>query len=76
MNDWHRLIGRRVKDGIAEGTIARGTDPYVLASVLTSALEGALMVSRLFDDPTQLDRVVDHLLQHIQTLRPPTQETS
>lgn len=69
MNKWHRLIGRRVKDGIADGSIAPGTDPYQLASVLTSALEGAQMLSRLFDDPTHTDRVVDHLLDHLQTLR-------
>ena len=30
MTLWHRLIGRIVKDGIAAGTIAAGTDPYAL----------------------------------------------
>lgn len=76
MNNWHRLVGRRVKDGIADGTIAPGTDPYELASVLTSALEGALMLSRLFDDPTHMDRVVGHLLEHLQTLRISPREIS
>ncbi len=73
MNNWHRLIGRRVKDGIADGTIAPGTDPYQLASVFTSSLEGALMLTRLFDDPTHMDRVVTHLLDHLQTLQPAPQ---
>ncbi|MDZ4826894.1 MAG: TetR/AcrR family transcriptional regulator [Actinomycetota bacterium] len=70
MNNWHRLIGRRVKDGITDGTIAAGTDPYQLASVLTSSLEGALMLTRLFDDPAHMDRVVAHVLDHLHTLRP------
>jgi TetR/AcrR family transcriptional regulator, transcriptional repressor for nem operon len=69
MTLWHRLIGRIVKDGVAARTIARGTDPYALASVLTSALEGALMLTRLYDDPVHMDRVVAHIHDHIETLR-------
>ena len=69
MTLWHRLIGRIVKDGIAAGTLAADTDPYVLAALLTSSLEGALMLSRLYEDPAYTDRVVDHLVAHIETLR-------
>jgi len=71
MNDWHRLIGRRVKDGVADGSIAAGTDPYRLASVMTAALEGGQMLARLFDDPSHMDRVAEHLEAHLETLRPP-----
>jgi len=69
MRSWHRLIGRIVKDGIAAGTLAPQTDPYALAALLTSSLEGALMLSRLYGDPTYTDRVVDHLVAHVDTLR-------
>src|SRR2546421_13129204 len=58
MTQWHRLIGRIVKDGIAAGELAPATDPYALAALLTSSLEGALMLSRLYDDPAYTDRVV------------------
>ena len=34
-----------------------------------SALEGALMLSRLYDDPAHMDRVVDHLVAHVASLR-------
>src|SRR4051812_24829013 len=44
MTQWHRLIGRIVKDGKAEGTLRDDIDPYALASILTSSLEGALML--------------------------------
>ena len=69
MTRWHRMIGRIVKDGVAEGTLRAGTDPYDLASYLTAALEGGLMLARLYDDPAHMDRVVAHLVAHVQTLR-------
>jgi AcrR family transcriptional regulator len=76
MTRWHRMIGRIVKDGIAEGTLRPGTDPYDLASYLTAALEGGLMLARLYDDPAHMDRVVAHLVAHVQTLRadPPEED--
>ena len=69
MTLWHRLIGRIVKDGIAAGTLAPNTDPYALAALLTSSLEGALMLSRLYGDAAYTDRVVDHLVAYVETLR-------
>jgi AcrR family transcriptional regulator len=75
MTQWHRLIGRIVKDGKAAGTLRDDIDPYALASTLTAALEGGLMLARLYDDPAQMDHVVDHLVAHVQTLRTPTNGT-
>jgi len=75
MTQWHRLIGRIVKDGVAACELAPGTDPYALAALLTSSLEGALMLSRLYDDPAYTDRVVAHLSAHVDTLRPEPEET-
>jgi AcrR family transcriptional regulator len=69
MTLWHRLIGRIVKDGIAHGTLVSGTDPYALASLVTASLEGGLMLSRLYGDPAFTDRVVEHLVAHVETLR-------
>ena len=69
MTLWHRLVGRIVKDGKAEGCFAADLDPYALASTITAALEGALMLSRLYDDPAHMDRVVDHLVAHVNSLR-------
>jgi len=75
MTQWHRLIGRIVKDGVAACELAPGTDPYALAALLTSSLEGALMLSRLYDDPAYTDRVVAHLSAHVDTLRAEPEET-
>jgi AcrR family transcriptional regulator len=71
MTLWHRLVGRIVKDGKAEGTLRADIDPYALASTITAALEGALMLSRLYNDPTRMDHVVTHLVAHIDALRAP-----
>ena len=69
MTLWHRLVGRIVKDGKADGVLADDVDPYALASTITASLEGALMLSRLYGDPAHMDRVVDHLVEHVETLR-------
>ena len=69
MTLWHRLIGRIVKDGIAAGTLASGTDPYALAALLTGSLEGGLMLSSLYEDPSFTDRIVEHLTVYVESLR-------
>jgi TetR/AcrR family transcriptional regulator, transcriptional repressor for nem operon len=76
MTLWHRLIGRIVKDGIAAGTIDPATNSYELASVLTSSLEGGLMLSRLYDDPSHMDRVIAHVTAYVETLRVRSEETT
>jgi len=58
---WQQLIAGIAQEAIATGELSDTTDPNVLASVITSALEGAIMVSRLLHDPQHMDRVVDHL---------------
>jgi TetR/AcrR family transcriptional regulator, transcriptional repressor for nem operon len=70
MTRWHRLVGRIVKDGKADGLIRTDVDPYALASLITGSLEGGLMLARLYDDPSHMDHVVEHLLAHVHTLRP------
>jgi AcrR family transcriptional regulator len=75
MTLWHRLIGRIVKDGIAAGELLRGTDPYALAALITGSLEGGLMLGGLYDDPAYVDRIVEHLSAHVDTLRAESEET-
>jgi TetR/AcrR family transcriptional repressor of nem operon len=69
MTLWHRLVGRIVKDGKAAGTFADDLDPYALASTITAALEGALMLARLYDDAAHMDRVAAHLVAYAESLR-------
>ncbi|HEX5094883.1 MAG TPA: TetR/AcrR family transcriptional regulator [Acidimicrobiia bacterium] len=74
MNRWHRMIGRIVKDGKAAGTVRADVDPYDVAALCTAALEGGLMLSRLFEDASYIDRVVEQLVSQVADLRVSPQE--
>jgi AcrR family transcriptional regulator len=69
MTAWHKLIGRTVKDGIRSGELRDETDPFVVASLVTATLEGALMLTRLYDDPAHIERAVAHLAGYIRSLQ-------
>ena len=68
MSGWLRLIGRTVKDGVRTGELAPDTDPRKTASVVVATLEGAVMLSRLYDDPAYMSGVVEHLKKHLKSL--------
>jgi TetR/AcrR family transcriptional regulator, transcriptional repressor for nem operon len=69
MDSWHRLIGSIVKDAKARGDVADDVDPYELATLVTSTLEGSLMLSRLFHDSAYKHRAVASLTEHVESLR-------
>jgi TetR/AcrR family transcriptional repressor of nem operon len=69
MDSWHRLIGSIVKEAKARGDIEADVDPYELATLVTSTLEGSLMLSKLFHDPSYKQRAVTSLTEHVEGLR-------
>ena len=68
MSGWLRLIGSIVKEGVRHGELRPGKNPREMASVVVATLEGAVMLSRLYDDPTYMKRSVDHLKEHLRSL--------
>jgi AcrR family transcriptional regulator len=68
MTDWHKLIGSTVKAGVQRGELRPDADPRVVASVLTAGMEGALMLSKLYDDPIYMRRTAEHLSAYIRSL--------
>ncbi len=62
---WQQLIVHFAEEAKAKGEIEAAADCETIASVITSSLEGAIMVSRLLRDPRHMDRVVDHLREWI-----------
>jgi AcrR family transcriptional regulator len=68
MGGWLRLVGREVKEGVKSGELSPRTDPRVVASVVVATLEGAVMLSRLHDDPAYMERAVRHLKDHLRSL--------
>jgi AcrR family transcriptional regulator len=68
MSGWLRLVGREVKEGVKSGELAPRTDPRAVASVVVATLEGAVVLSRLLDDPAHTHRAVGHLKDHLRSL--------
>ncbi len=65
MNLWRDLIRKTVERGIAQGVMRPTTDPDTVATLIIGTLEGALMMTKLFDDPLPLQRAVEHLLTYV-----------
>lgn len=66
MDGLRRLIVRTVDEGIARGEVRPGTDGDALATVLVATLEGAVALSRAYDDPVHLRRAAEHLERHLE----------
>ena len=70
MDDWYGMIHRIVSRGIERGELRAETDPNEVATVLISSLEGAIMMSKLYDDPAHVRRVAAYLSRYVDgTLR-------
>ena len=68
MTRWQKLIGANVKAGVAAGELRPGADPYAVATIVTAALEGAVFLSKLYDDPVHMHRAVDHVEAYVRGL--------
>ena len=75
MTGWLRIIGSIVKEGIWDGELRADADPRETASVVIATLEGAIMMSRLCDDPAHMMRAVDHLKEYLKSLAPATERS-
>src|SRR5260370_35601103 len=67
MDNWRTTIHRIVNKGIERQEIRPGVDADVLATLLISTLEGAIMLSKLYGDNIHMSRVVEHLTGYIET---------
>jgi TetR/AcrR family transcriptional regulator, transcriptional repressor for nem operon len=67
ITSWRRLITTIITRGIAQGEFKPTVDGDEWASVMISVLEGGVMLSMLYADPTHLHRAVAHLRAYIQT---------
>jgi AcrR family transcriptional regulator len=71
MTDLQKLIGVTVKRGVASGELRAGAEPRKVAALFTAMLEGAIMLGRLYQDPTPMSYAVEHLNGYITTLAAP-----
>ena len=68
MDSWRSLISRIVQTGIKKGEINSQIEPDLVATILISTIEGAVMMSKLYQDPLHLERAVRHLHNYIHNL--------
>lgn len=64
-NTFVRIIAK----GIARGEIRADINPDAVTTFLVSALEGAVMLTNLYKDPTHMRRVIDQLSEYVQALK-------
>ncbi|MEO1374036.1 MAG: TetR/AcrR family transcriptional regulator [Cyanobacteria bacterium J06635_10] len=65
MDSWRNMVCKVIQKGIARGEIRSFVNADEVASVMISLLEGAVMMSKLYDDSTHLERAIAHLNSYI-----------
>lgn len=66
MTRWRAWIVRWVERGIEAGDIRPETDGERLATTLISMVEGGVMMSKLYDDPTYIRQAVNFLSNYLE----------
>jgi TetR/AcrR family transcriptional repressor of nem operon len=61
-----QLLQAALQRGVERHEVRPGVDPERLAAVVIATMEGAVMISRLRDDPQPLHWAADHLRAHIE----------
>jgi TetR/AcrR family transcriptional regulator, transcriptional repressor for nem operon len=69
VDDWRNLITRIIQKGIAQGEIQPSVKPDVVATIIISTVEGAIMMSKLYEDSLHLERAIDCLKDYIDNLK-------
>jgi AcrR family transcriptional regulator len=68
LDAWRNLIHRIVQKGCDRGEIGSSTNPEQVSTVLIALLEGAIMMSKLYEDPIYLQRAIGHLKEYVRSL--------
>ncbi len=63
---WRTWIQRRVARGIEAGEVRPEVDGDLLATLLISMIEGAIMMSKTYDDPVHIRRAVQYLSDYLE----------
>lgn len=63
---WREWTAQIVEQGIADGDIRPYVTPDVVATTVISVVEGAMMMSRIEDNPAHIRRAVQHVARYVQ----------
>jgi AcrR family transcriptional regulator len=63
-------VRRIVADGVTSRELARSTDPDAEASAFVATMEGAIMLTKLYDDPIHLWHAIARVRERVESLAP------
>lgn len=66
MDEWREFIVRVMVKGIERGQVRPDADPDETATLVIATLEGAIMMSRLYDNSRYMNYAIDHLESYIE----------
>lgn len=69
MTGWRRFVTDAVERGKQTGVFRPDTAPDMVATVFIAALEGAIMMSKLYGETHYLDQAVSHLTDYLTSLQ-------
>ncbi len=69
MDSLRTTIERIVTKGIERQEIRAEVDATACATIFIATLEGALMLSKLYEDPVHMQRAANHLTHYIDTIK-------
>jgi AcrR family transcriptional regulator len=62
------VVRRIVADGVTSRELARSTDPDAEASAFVATMEGAIMLTKLYDDPIHLRHAIARVRERAESL--------
>ncbi|HYH81206.1 MAG TPA: TetR family transcriptional regulator C-terminal domain-containing protein, partial [Longimicrobium sp.] len=65
MDGLRALVVRVTERGRERGEVRAHVDPDALASVMISTLEGAVMMTKLYDDEVHVARAAEHMVRYL-----------
>jgi TetR/AcrR family transcriptional repressor of nem operon len=69
LDSWRARLRSLISLAARQGTVKPEIEPRAVASIVIGTLEGALMMSRLDEDPYALEIARDHLISWLESLR-------
>ena len=69
LDSWRACLSSLISLAVRRGTVKTDIEPRAVASIVISTLEGALMMSRLDEDPYALEMAREHLIFWLESLR-------
>jgi TetR/AcrR family transcriptional regulator, transcriptional repressor for nem operon len=66
LENWQNLIRSIINKGIVRGEVRPTVDADTVSTIMIATLEGAIMMSKLYDDQIHVQRAVDHITDYIE----------